>query len=107
MPGMIATAKDVSKNWNVYDKYSENLYIINKKKSKLIQDNPEYKQREENIRGKANSIINAIKLMDNNSENYVENIELAIQNSMGMALFIHASCEIHFCISKFIFPNTN
>ena len=87
MPGMIATAKDVSKNWNVYDKYSENLYIINKKKSKLIQDNPEYKQREENIRGKANSIINAIKLMDNNSENYAENIELAIQNSMGIVSF--------------------
>ena len=85
MADIIATVKDVSKNWNVYDKYSENLYIKNKQKSKLIQNNPEYKLREENIRGKANSIINAIKIMDNRSENYAENIEMAMQNTIGLA----------------------
>lgn len=77
MPGIIATYKDVSKNWDVYDKYAENLYIKNKKKKQLIENNPEYKTRVENTKDKANSIMNAIKVIDNHSENYAENIEIA------------------------------
>ena len=85
MLGIITTAKDVSKNWNIYDKYSENLHLRNKKKAKLINENPEYKLREEKVKGKAESVINAVKIMDNSSENYAENIEMALNGLIGFA----------------------
>lgn len=85
MLGIITTAKDVSKNWNIYDKYSENLHLRNKKKAKLINENPEYKLREEKVKGKAEAVINAVKIMDNSSENYAENIEMALNGLIGFA----------------------
>ena len=96
MSGIITTAKDVSKNWNVYDKYSENLYLKNKKKAKLINENSEYKLREEKVKGKAESVINAVKIMDNSSENYAENIEMALNGLIG---FAGLALEIPFLIA--------
>ena len=88
MATIIETCRDVLKNTPLYEKREKEFYLRQKRKSELLKNSNVHKLRADEIRPKAKNVFNAIRIMDNYSENYAEDMEKAL--SQGVALLGYA-----------------